>query len=72
MLNRVAATRRGRGWTQFELARRANVSPSIISQLETGKLFPYPGWRRRLAQALEVSEGDLFPEPVAAQESSHD
>ncbi|MGC8489897.1 MAG: helix-turn-helix domain-containing protein [Clostridia bacterium] len=62
MTNRLAERRLEAGLSQFELARRANISPSVISQLETGKLSPYPAWRQRLADALGVLESELFPE----------
>ncbi len=30
--------------------------------METGKKFPFPGWRKRLSEALEIKEEILFPE----------
>lgn len=60
MTNRLAEVRRSKGFSQFELARMTNISPSVISQLENGKLWPYPGWRARLASALDVQETELF------------
>lgn len=57
----LAEIRQAKGLTQFELAKRANVGQSVISALETGKVWPYPKWRQRLAVALEMSETDLFP-----------
>lgn len=61
-MNRLRQMREARGWSQLELARRARVAPQDISALETGKKYPFPGWRRRLAEALGVSEEEVFPE----------
>lgn len=59
--NRLRAVREAQGVSQLELAARSRVSPSAISNIETGKIFAYPGWRRRLAEALQVEEGEIFP-----------
>ncbi|MCL4520271.1 MAG: helix-turn-helix domain-containing protein [Firmicutes bacterium] len=57
----LAKFRQAKGLTQFELAKRANVGQSVISAIETGKIWPYPKWRKRLANALGVDEEDVFP-----------
>jgi len=36
------------------------VGLTEISRIESGKIYPYPGWRQRIAEALEVSEDVLF------------
>ena len=49
------------GISQNELARRSGLSPGFVSLLMAGKRSPSPPTRRRLMQALGVSEfDDLF------------
>ena len=48
--------------SQAGLTRLTGISPSIISAIENEKLYCYPGWRKKFAEALEVPEADLFPE----------
>lgn len=59
---RLAEERQRRGWSRCELARRAKMHPADVGKLEAGKIFPYPAWRRRLAEALGVPEEVLFEE----------
>lgn len=44
--------RRRRGWSQAKLARHAEMHPSQISLIESGRLKPYPGQLAKLAAAL--------------------
>lgn len=48
------------GLSGFELARRANVNKSLISQIEKGFRKPYPKFRARVSEALGLSEDVLF------------
>ena len=48
------------GISQTQLAMRTGIHPSTISRLEAGKVFAYPGWRGRLARALETTTDELF------------
>ena len=53
---RLKALRADRGWSQRELARRAQVRHALLSELETGKKADTTGAvLTRLAQALGVS-----------------
>ena len=61
-MNNLKEFRTKKGISQFKLAVDTGISPSIISRIENGWLWPYPGWRQRIAQALNVSESELFPE----------
>lgn len=61
-MNQVRVYREKKGLTQFELAKRCNIFPADISKIESGGIRPYPKWRERLSQALEVEEEELFPE----------
>ena len=62
MNNEVKKTRKNKGLSQFELSKLSNITQSDISQIENGKIYPYQGWRKRLSEALEVPEKELFPE----------
>jgi transcriptional regulator with XRE-family HTH domain len=61
-MNKLKEIRELKGLSQFELAKKADITPSDISRLENNKIFAYPGWRVRLSEALEVSEVELFPD----------
>ena len=49
-----------RGWSLTELTRRTGIATSDLSQIERGLRFAHPGWRRRIARALELPESQLF------------
>jgi len=59
---RIQNERIKRGWSQAELARRARMLGSDVCRIEHGFARPYPGQRRRLAQALEVEAERLDDE----------
>jgi len=61
MQNRLREIRRGKGLSQLKLSYMSGIPPWDISRVENGWLVPYPGWRKRFARALGVSEADLFP-----------
>lgn len=48
------------GLTQNGLAEKADSSREYISRLETGRSIPSLPYLFKLAEALEVSEKDLF------------
>lgn len=50
----VAQLRLSRGWSQAELARRAETSQSYIARLELGKVDPQVSTVKKLATALGV------------------
>lgn len=60
--NNLRCVRTLRGLSQLELSVKTRIAPGIISNLENGKIYAYPGWRKRLAGALGVPESKLFPE----------
>lgn len=61
-MNLLKEIRKAKGLTQFELSRRTGIHPIEISKIERNTIKPYPGWRRRLAAALEVQEEEIFGE----------
>lgn len=62
MCKRLAVEREKYGWSKSELSRRSGVGLSEISRIEAGKIYPYPGWRRKIAVALSIPEEELFAE----------
>lgn len=67
----IRSAREKRGWTQEQLAVRADVSRSTIQNLETGRRQPHRGSLKRIAEALGVDIADLIPgeeAPLTAEE----
>lgn len=54
--------RQRRGWSKSELARRTGIGLTEICRIEAGKIYVYPGWRRRIAEAFDLPEEELFQE----------
>lgn len=64
---RLARLRRERGWTQVELAERIDITQTLISDYERGKLRLNAGMIVRLASALETTTDALLqPEGKAS------
>ena len=57
----VRRRREGLGLTGAQLAARAGMAPSAVSQIETGKRTPSSASVVKLAEALGVAVGDLYP-----------
>ena len=53
------------GLTGAQLAARAGMAPSAVSQIETGKRTPSSTSVIKLAAALNVAPGDLYPKAQA-------
>lgn len=63
MLVNLRELRRQRGLTQAELAQRADVHQTTISDIEIGGVKnPTLDVARRIAKALDVSVDELFPD----------
>jgi transcriptional regulator with XRE-family HTH domain len=58
---RLREVRRSRGMTQAELARRAEVSVTHLSELENAEIAPGIDLVDRLARALGAALADLLP-----------
>ena len=65
-MNQLKLVRMQAGMTQLQLARRVDVSEQKITKIETGRMIPSPGIRRRLTQVLGASEKELFGENETA------
>jgi transcriptional regulator with XRE-family HTH domain len=58
----IKAERDKAGWTQTELARRAGITPSALSQIESGDRYPSTVVLSKLSKALSVSMDFLLGE----------
>lgn len=63
--NNVKSERKKIGISQTRLGFMTEIAPNVISNIENGKIFVYPGWRKRIAKALGVPEDVLFPDEEA-------
>lgn len=58
---RIATLREEQALTQADLAERARISPSTLSQIESGRVpRPHVGTVRKIARALGVEPQDLW------------
>jgi len=67
---KLRALRDGRGWTLQELARRAGMAISYLSEIEKGKKYPKPEKLLALAGALGVGFEELVSPRVAEELSA--
>jgi len=49
---RVVEVRKQRGLSQSALAREATMHVSSVSAIETGRMAPWPGQARKIAEVL--------------------
>jgi transcriptional regulator with XRE-family HTH domain len=71
IIEKIRTTRVKKGFSQMELSMRSNMSQSFIANLEKGKKQPSVLTLIRIADALEVSPQDFFPEPVDLTSKEH-
>ena len=60
--NHIRERRKELGFSQTRLACFVGMAGSTLSNLELGKVKPWPKARRDLANALGISERELFPD----------
>ena len=66
----VRAVRQALGISLREVARRAGISHPLLSRAERNPALFYPALRRRVAEALGISEDRLFPAQPGKKEKS--
>jgi putative transcriptional regulator len=59
--NNLKEIRIQKGISQQQLSFETRISPGVLSHIENGKIFAYPGWRKRIAKALKMPEEVIFP-----------
>ncbi|NLY38182.1 MAG: helix-turn-helix transcriptional regulator [Firmicutes bacterium] len=57
---RIKALRRLKQVTQQELARRVNISVTMLSNIETGQKMPHPQLLQNIASSLSVPAEELL------------
>ena len=57
---KMTMVRKEKGWSQHELARRANMYNTDICKIEGGWLKPFPAQAKRLGKVLELSIDELI------------
>lgn len=65
---RLRVTRKERGYSLEELARKTGFSKSFLSQIENNKNSPSIASLKRITQALAISMGELFDEKKKPQQ----
>jgi transcriptional regulator with XRE-family HTH domain len=64
---RLAHERALKQWSRAELARRSDLHPSTVGQIEARRLNPYPSQLEKMARALEFGgEPDALMEEIEA------
>ena len=53
---------KGLGMTKIQVANMANIPQNDFYQATNGKKSFFPAWRKRVSEALRISEDELFPE----------
>ena len=64
IIDKIKMIRTKKGVSQMELSLRSNLSQSFIANLEKGKKQPSVLTLIRIAEALNVTPQEFFPEPV--------
>ena len=62
MLTQLKFQRLARNIKAIELAKKAKISVSLLSKIETGQIRPSKRARRKIAEAMGLSEKILFGE----------
>ncbi|MEW6425510.1 MAG: helix-turn-helix transcriptional regulator [Bacillota bacterium] len=67
---RLRAERLKRKMTIRELSRRSGIAESTLSNLERGRVHPWPAYRRKLAKIFHVKADLLFTEMPEADDQA--
>lgn len=59
--NRIREYRERSGISQVELARRIRIASPNLSNIENGRLAPWPKVKRALSRVLKTTQDELFP-----------
>ncbi|MEI8138955.1 MAG: helix-turn-helix transcriptional regulator [bacterium] len=59
-VHRLKVARTAAGLNQFDLAKRAGCSETVISKIETGRLTPAPDLKAKIATVLGKPAFELF------------
>jgi DNA-binding XRE family transcriptional regulator len=62
MITRLKIIRMKKGIPQWELAHRANISATVLSLIETGRIIPSAEVKRAISKTFRKPIKVLFPE----------
>lgn len=62
MYNKLESILKERGLTKYRLAKMSKISVQDIYSILNGKKPLYPNWKKRISEALDVPEEELFEE----------
>lgn len=57
---KLKAAMKQKGVTVYQLAKETQIKPPGLYQAINGRIPFWPGWRKRVADALNMSETELF------------
>ena len=58
--NNLKKIRVEKGLSQSKLSFTTRIAPNIICNIENNRVHAYPNWRKKIAQALNVSEKEIW------------
>jgi transcriptional regulator with XRE-family HTH domain len=67
VIDRIREIRTGKSISQLELANKSDISQSFLASLESGKKQPSVMTILKIAKALEINPGDLFPRTIESK-----
>lgn len=59
--NNLKIYREQKGLSQLQLSMKTGIAHSAICNIENERIFPYPGWRKRISIVLGIDEEEVFP-----------
>ncbi len=62
MKNKLRKFRENKGLSQLQLSMKTGIAPNIICNIENERIIAYKGWKKRISEALNVPEQEIFPE----------
>lgn len=62
MKNMLRKFRENKGLSQLQLSMKTGIAPNIICNIENERIIAYKGWKKRISEALNVPEQEIFPE----------
>lgn len=45
----------------LKLSKITDIAPATISGIVNNRLIPFAGWKKRISEALDVPEVEIFP-----------
>jgi transcriptional regulator with XRE-family HTH domain len=68
--NNIKHFREKHGFSQADLAEKADISINFLSSIERGVKWPYPDTLMKIAKALKIEEFELFRQNKAVTDDT--